>query len=48
MRAIRAFVDVAVVRGFEIDVAPVGLDGMLDEAGRDRPRLDQRHMDACA
>ena len=47
MRAMRARLSLAVVRGFEIDVAPVRLDGALNEAGGDRPGLDQHHMDAA-
>ena len=35
-------------RAFEIDVAAISFERMLGEAGGDRARLDQRHMDAGA
>jgi len=38
-------IDVAMRRAFEIDIAAIGFERMLDKARGDRARLDQRHVD---
>src|SRR5262249_52927438 len=41
-------ISLAMRRAFEMDVAAIGLESMLEKARSDRTRLDQRHADASS